>query len=242
MRNHNMEKYQELYILSKDVLREEINRYRSLDEKASKYLAALTILLGIYGLFISMVLKFIFPPNHFFDWFFLVFIALVLSSIVISWFIILEVLRIAYLATTPLNIDFFDNNKLIDIYYATAKTNHNALTENRKTNKRKSRFLYYGYNSMRLTMFFLVLFFAVFPLYACTKYKSNNNNIYNTRRLAMPDNQDQESKPQDSQPTEVEPDTTIEPLPPDFVTEGAKPLDIVTKGAKPHIEIRANKE
>jgi hypothetical protein len=221
-----MEKYQELYSLSKEVLLEEINRYRSLDGKATKYLTALTILLGIIGLFIAKLLPYIFPPHDIYDWLFLILLVLILSFVVISWFLLLKVLRTASLAVTPLSIEFFDKNKLIDIYYALSKTNHCALKRNRKVNNDKSRFLNYGYHTIRLSMVFLVIFFVSFPfyVYACKGQIWKYSNICNTRSIPMNEEQSKEPKPEGTQSQqEGTPDPNVEPLPPDIVTEGAKP-------------------
>jgi uncharacterized membrane protein len=160
-----MEKYKELFNLSKEVLNEELNRYRSLDEKASKYFSALTILLGIYAFFVSHLFPRLFPPSDTTEWLLLLTLLLLFISIIISWFLIFKTLRIAYLSKTPLSIKFFDDHKLVDIYYATAKTNQKALSQNRKTNNHKSKLLKYGYSSMCVTMILIIIFFSLFAFY-----------------------------------------------------------------------------
>ena len=46
-----MDKYRELYILSKEVFNEELERSHRIDEKALKYLTTLTLLIGLLVLF-----------------------------------------------------------------------------------------------------------------------------------------------------------------------------------------------
>jgi len=162
-----MEKYKELFNLSKEVLNEELNRFRSLDEKASKYLTALTVLLGMYAFFVSQLFPCLFPPSDTIEWLLVLTLFLLFISIIVSWFLIFKTLRIAYLSKTPLSIKFFDNHRLVDIYYATAKTNQKALSQNRKTNNHKSKLLKYGYSSMCVTMFLIIIFFSLFAFYAC---------------------------------------------------------------------------
>ncbi len=162
-----MEKYRELFNLSKKVLNEEINRYRSLDEKAYRYLTALTFLLGMYGFFVSKLFPRLFPPHCFLDWLLVIILFLLFLFIVLSWFLLFSILRTACLATTPLNISFFEKNKLVNIYYSLAKTNREALLRNTRTNDHKSVLLKWGYCCMQVTMLLIVLLFICFAFYAC---------------------------------------------------------------------------
>ena len=221
-----MEKYKELFNLSKEVLNEELNRYRSLDEKASKYLSALTVLLGIYSFFVSRLFEQLFPPHDILDWLLAATLFLLFISIIVSWFLIFKILRISHLSKTPLSINFFDEHKLVDIYYATAKTNHMALLQNRQTNNRKSKLLEYGYEAMRITMLLIIIFFSLFAFYACHQPNHKYNSKVESKSITRVNQgaifmEDQKPEVQDiTEPVEVEPDPDVQPLEPDIVTEG----------------------
>lgn len=163
-----MNKYEELYNLSKEVLNQENNRYRSLDQKASRYLTALTFIVGIYGFFVSRLLPQLLLPNSFIDWLLVIILILLFFFIILSWFFLFAILRTSSLATTPLNIKFFVDHKLVDIYYSLTKTNEIALLKNSKRNNRKSKFLKWAYIFMKIAMFFIILLFFCFAFYACS--------------------------------------------------------------------------
>ena len=52
-----LENAKELYKLSKEVFKEEQERFNRLDEKASKYFTVLTVLLVIYGFFGKWIIE-----------------------------------------------------------------------------------------------------------------------------------------------------------------------------------------
>jgi hypothetical protein len=222
-----MEKYKELFNLSKEILNEELNRYRSLEEKASKYISALTVLIGIYAFFVSQLFPRLFPPQEILDWLLGAILFLLFISIITSWFFIFKILRVSYLSKTPLTIEFFDEHRLVDIYYAIARTNHKALIENRKTNDYKSKLLGQGYQAMRITMILTIIFFFMFAFYACknTKDKYIKNDSSELTRVnqgvVFMENKNENPVPQEvTEPPEIEPDPDVKPPEPDIVTEG----------------------
>lgn len=86
-------------------------------------------------------------------------------TIVGAWFLIIGVLRTRELTKIPFNsevITFFDNNRLIDIYYAAARSNKEALIENRKVSDHKMRLLKRGYSLMICAVVLLMVFLFIF--------------------------------------------------------------------------------
>lgn len=110
-----MDKYEELYNLSKYLLSHEIDRQKRLDEKASKYLAVITILVGGYGFFANHLLNEMTPLRQwvFLEWALGIAIVSVLAALVITWVIIFKSLKTIELHQIPMNdemITFFDTH------------------------------------------------------------------------------------------------------------------------------------
>jgi len=100
-----MDKYEELYNLSKYLLNHEIDRQKRLDEKASKYLAVITILVGGYGFFANHLLNEMTPLRQWFflEWALGIAIVSVLAALVITWVIIFKSLKTIELHQMPMN-------------------------------------------------------------------------------------------------------------------------------------------
>jgi len=128
----SIEKYRELYELSKEVFAEELARSERIDNKASKYLTALTFLLGVFVTFNKQILGSTIPPTNILEWQINIVDILLLVMMVRAWFVIFSVFKIHQYAKIPIDIEFFDNNKLIDIYYAMSK----GIKENYKKKQR----------------------------------------------------------------------------------------------------------
>jgi len=68
MEDKGLKKYEELYALARDIYGEERTRSESLDEKASRYLGILTILLAGFGFFSKTFIRMMIPPAGLMDW------------------------------------------------------------------------------------------------------------------------------------------------------------------------------
>ena len=104
----SLEKYKELFELSKDVFAEELSRSERIDNKASKYLTALTFLLGVFAVFNKQILQSTIPPDNSLEWIIIIIDILLLFLMVVSWFVIFSVFKIHQYAKIPIDIDFFD--------------------------------------------------------------------------------------------------------------------------------------
>ena len=63
-----LEKYRDLYVLSKEVLAEEQQRFHRIDEKASRYLSVLTFVVGADAFFGNWILENLVPPDSGWEW------------------------------------------------------------------------------------------------------------------------------------------------------------------------------
>lgn len=128
-------------------------------------------------------------------------------------------------------IAFFDNSELIDIYYALAKGNKDALNENRKITEIKSRRLIRGYTSIIVTGVLLMSFLTIFVIHAWHDPQITNKQ---ERSIKMADdkNQNADSQGTDSQPVIIKPNPDIKPPDYDRVTEGFDFSKIIDKGER----------
>lgn len=164
-----IEKYKELYDLSLEVLKEEQDRFNRIDGKASKYFTVVTFLLGIYGFFGKSIIDKIRLPFSNFELLLVILAIIVLILLAISFFTIFKVLRIQRIKVVPLTlemIEFFNDNKLIDIYFALTKGNEEAYRENLEVTKYKAKMLNVGYRLINTTVILLIIFSICYLIYS----------------------------------------------------------------------------
>ncbi len=140
--NYDIEKYKELYNLAKEAFNEELNRAFRIDEKASKYLTVLTFFIGIYGFFIKEILQIISFPNNFIEWSLFLVLAIILLLLIVTCFKTFSILKVHEYRKIPIDLNFFDKNELIDIYFTMASGIKENMIQNRKTTDKKSKKLY----------------------------------------------------------------------------------------------------
>jgi hypothetical protein len=159
-----LEKYKELYELSKEVFNEELNRSEFIDEKASKYLTALTFLVGAFAFFGREIFSSFLPPDDNIEWLLVIIAAVLLVSLIAAWFKIFSVFKTHEYSKIPIDITFFDNNRLVDIYHAMARGIRIELLNNRATTDTKSRKLYHGYILLCIVVVCLVALLVLLAL------------------------------------------------------------------------------
>lgn len=96
-----MEKYKELYYLSKEVLNEELSRFNRFDDKATKYLSILTLVAGMSGFFGKWLIDNLIPPKTGLEWTLIVIGSLLFIMIFVSWFLIFNVLKMHTITKMP---------------------------------------------------------------------------------------------------------------------------------------------
>jgi len=77
---------------------------------------------------------------------------------VVAWFVIFSVFKIHQYAKIPIDIDFFDKNELIDIYYAMSKGLKSHNEHNKEKGDKKSKRLYHGYILIQIIVILLCIF------------------------------------------------------------------------------------
>ncbi len=167
-----LDKYKELYDLSKEVLNEERIRFHKIEDKSYRYFSVLTLLIGGNVFFSKWILEQLIPPKAILEWLLLGSTFILFVILLISWLRIFKALKIHTLKNMPLNtemITFFDENNPLDIYYALAKSNAEALNYNRDVLKKKVERLYSVYSLILVSVSLLVFIAILFVVYSWTK-------------------------------------------------------------------------
>ena len=146
-------KYEMLLEWSNEVLAEESASYDGIEEKASKYLSALTVALAFFAFVArSMVAALnLVPPTCAAEWIILVSTGAVLVSIVLAWYLVFTVLKIHVVVVRPLDdelVQFFHSHAAVDVYFALARGNARALAENREKTDQKASRLRWAYTAI----------------------------------------------------------------------------------------------
>lgn len=154
------QKYYDLFILGKEKLREEKQRYDRVDDKINRLLNIITLLIGISGFFGQWALQKIIPPIGLLEWSIFVVMVLFFITLLYSWAVILYADRLYGLSFPPLNdemLSFFKDNKPIDIYYHLTINFQEALNHNRTKTDNKVWYLELTHKVLKATFFLLIL-------------------------------------------------------------------------------------
>ena len=212
-----VKKYEELYELTKNGLADELEGIRQLEEKASRYLSVMGVLLGISSLGVKLVIEVILPAKTFFDGLvtgFLVVFLLLAFCTILTLFTVFKTKGLSHFPIKDELIEFFNKNNYLDSIFALTRGNINAVQTNRSVRLDKIRRLSYGYILMIWSIAFLALFTC--SLIARPYVKNWTTKPLVTRSSSMGDeqqNKPSESKPSESKPSETKPSSSAEPKP-----------------------------
>lgn len=162
-----MDKYEVLYNLSIEVYKERSNSFQHIQEKASKYLTALTFLLGFSLYYIKWLFEKLPLEYILIDWIMIVESAILFISLIVTWFTILRILRVENFKVLPLDdelLNFFLENKQIDIFYTMAKGIKQSVEINNKNYDRKSGLLSTSYNLLTIDTILIILSLVLYTI------------------------------------------------------------------------------
>jgi len=160
-----LEKYKDLYEYSKELLDEEQNRFRRIDQKASWYLSALTILVGFSSFFSNRIFEQFIPPISKLEWFLVILFFSINLCFILAWFMFFLTLKQHGVHRLSLNnemLEFFRVHRRIDIHYFLAKKSAEAYENNRKITDKKAMKLAWGYRIVIIAILLMILFLASF--------------------------------------------------------------------------------
>lgn len=171
-----LEKYKEIYNLSKEVFDKELRRSEIIDEKASKYLTTLTLLLGIFAFFAERLINSNLSPYQCLDLIQIIICVILLFLIFATFIFVFLALKIRSLTMIDLDTDtFLKHPTLDDLYYKMSKKIENIFRDNRDRINSKARKLQTGY-ILTLIIVILLVTLAILFIFRSLKLQNNNNN------------------------------------------------------------------
>jgi hypothetical protein len=219
-----LKRYEELYSLTQDGVRTGIERYRLQDEKAAKYLTALNLLLAIVALAGKEALSYLLPSTYFIDSVCLALVALSILLVLVSLGLVLRVIskkKERALEEPPVNdelLTLFDSSDYMTAIYAMSRTNIAVVEMNRKSTTAKAETLQHGANTLLSAVVVFGLFIGAFSI-RLSLHPSGGNMQKTEPSTNLPAKQHAGSA---SNQVPL-PDTSVRPLKPMPVSEGAIP-------------------
>ena len=156
-----LDKYRELYLLSKEASDKEIERIRRIEDKSAKLISLCALLIAFVGFAGKFVLDSFIPPHILYDWLCFISYSSFAAIIIYAFFNLLGTLKVINIYINPSNqemITFFDHNSYIDVLYALAKNNNEAIAFNSMEYKKKLKKLKCSYWAIYCSMVFMVVF------------------------------------------------------------------------------------
>lgn len=236
------ENYRELYQLAKEVLKEEQERHNRINEKATRYLSTLTVLIGVWAFFGKWILDSALPPKNKIEWIILSLVIISLVLFFVAWWNALQVLRNRQLQKMPMTeetIKWFENNSLPNIYLGMTKGIIAAKEINRQVGNGKLRSLSLALRLIMTNGLVILVLLITFGIYAreINAHKSNQpdpptmegkNQMPTTQSGSPKPSEDSGSSPSQAPERLPIPGANPDVTPPPFETveEGVDPLKL----------------
>ncbi len=218
-------KYQEYHDYAVKLHDEQKSRYTRLDQKASIYLTSLSALIGAAGFFSNWMIEMLLPITGWLDWIVLLAILILLGSLVYSWISIMRVLRVGSVANLPLTEEaetlFRGNHSKVTRLFALTQTAIKCQNDNIFLNDKKVKYLTFAYRGMWVSLILTILLILTTPFFNNPKIESSSGGFKMTENTNS-QNKGSDKKPA-SAPKPAEPDTSVKPLTPQYLSEGYDP-------------------
>jgi len=169
------EKFRELYMLARAVYETELHRSDLIDQKAGRYLTALTFLIGGAVFLGQWLMQVLYPPEGCTQCLLLLLGFALIASLIGSWFSAFKVLRVRDLIVMPLNeatLELFKDHDSATVYYALADRLRDIQCQNRVRTSEKAHSLAMLH---RFTLASSYLFIAFGLLYIMMRVMENNS-------------------------------------------------------------------
>ncbi|WP_296592604.1 hypothetical protein [Methylophaga sp.] len=158
MAKQKSEKHEFLYNYARNGFDDELQRFRNIEDKASKLLSLLSIGIIAFTLLLRYQSAFLFPPNQIISYLACITIALTYLAFITSWSFLYRSLAFIEMPRLPLDEKFikdFEPKDLATIHFALTKSCSNALVFARAGNEIKSSLLIKGHKDIGIAMWFL---------------------------------------------------------------------------------------
>ncbi|AKO53502.1 hypothetical protein ABA45_14660 [Marinobacter psychrophilus] len=152
------EKHEFLYQYARAAFEDELQRFRNIEDKATKYLSFLSIGIVAYSLMLRFFSSAFFPPEGILQWAACSVIAFTYLALVSAWSFLYRALRFIDMPRLPLHESFineYEPKSLPTIHFSLMRTCSTALEYARSGNAEKSQLLIKGYRDIGVAMWAL---------------------------------------------------------------------------------------
>ena len=150
-----------LYHYATKALDQDIDRFHKLDDKISKFITLVTIIISVFVAAIPFVFENHFPPKNFFEWILIILLFLTFISLCSLWSFLFRGLRLQDVPRMPFNqkiLTFFRNKKNEDtIFFALTRSCLEAFEKNKEINSKKVWHLNKAYDDTVWASSFIVV-------------------------------------------------------------------------------------
>src|SRR3989338_2369604 len=152
--NAKNEKYELLFFHAKSSFDAELDRFKSIEEKASKFISLLSIAIAAYGGGLTYFMEQYLPPDSVTEWVFTIVVLFALLALASSWSLIFRSLYFVEMPRLPLDDETFRNieaHNLATNHYLLSKTCQEGTLLARKAIDKKLELLRLSYTDIALS-------------------------------------------------------------------------------------------
>jgi len=152
------EKYKFLFEYQKSLYEEEITRFKRLEEKAMKYLSAITFALGGYIFLIRSTIDKILPPHNTLEYLIILSIIVTFICFISAWSLVFRTIQLSNIVKMPSNndiIEYFKDNTKETVYLGLSRKYSEAIIEIEKYYAIKVAFAKKAYTDITGTVWLL---------------------------------------------------------------------------------------
>lgn len=167
-----LKKYEELYSLSKQLLNNEHERFKNIEDKTQKHFTIMVVVLGFISFNIDQYLDVWKNYSNYFDLIFLILLPTMAILVLISIFFYVKALSFGKYKSLSINIEMFKHfkeNRYIDVIYSLSKRNAEDLEANKNLTNSK---LDNANTAFLFTKIVIVLLPITILLYSIIKLRS----------------------------------------------------------------------
>jgi hypothetical protein len=162
-----VERYKFLYELSKKALDDELDRYKKLDEKASRFLSILSVGIVAYTALINAASPKTLMMSHasWRTYLFLGLAFLTLATLISAWYRIFAAIKLFYVPRVQIGEDanrLAEEEELITMYYRAAVACQAAVADAQRLLEKKIRNLGVAYKEIQFSTGFLIMLLVTY--------------------------------------------------------------------------------
>lgn len=162
-----MEKKEFLYQYARDAFNSELDRFKSAEEKAAKFITLLSIAIVAYGASLKVFAEAYMPPKTILEWVLFMVVGFTLLALASSWSLLFRSLNMIQMPRMPLTDKTFENFRhleLDNLQHDLAQTCRKGLDLARANVDCKFSLLKLAYRDITLSAWLIIVSFSIVGL------------------------------------------------------------------------------